>query len=97
MYSPYPNRNGITWIQGIEGAKAYPLMPNSNVILMDSESDKFYIKTSDTMGVCTLRTFSYKEIVQPTNDYITREELEKIIEEIRNEQFISKPAESADE
>ena len=55
-------KNGIKWVQGIEGAKAYQLEPNSNAQLMDSENDGvFYIKVCDDIGMCSLRIFDYKE------------------------------------
>lgn len=94
----YPRvNNGINWVQGLEGAKAYPMMPNSNVILMDQESDTFYIKTCDNVGMCNLRTFKYQEEIQKTNDYITRSELEEILRGIKNEQSISGNAAESDE
>lgn len=36
MFNYYQN---INWVQGLEGAKAYQIYPNSSVILMDSEND----------------------------------------------------------
>ena len=83
----YPQNNGINWVQGIEGAKAWQLMPNSNVILMDSENDGvFYIKISDAVGMCTLRVFNYKEVTaQPAqpkvdlSEYVKKSELESLI------------------
>ena len=96
-----PQTNGITWVQGIEGAKAYQMIPNSNAILMDSENDgRFYIKVSDNVGMCNLRVFSYKEETStPTqsvdmSNYVTREELEKAIRGIKNEQPVSTNAKS---
>ena len=87
--------NGIIWVQGIEGAKAYQLMPNSNVILMDSEADNhFYIKTSDSVGMCNLRIFEYKEITGNASQsiditqFVTKDELKAIIKELRNEHTI---------
>lgn len=90
-----PQTNGITWVQGIEGAKAYQLAPNSNTILLDSENDGvFYIKVSDSVGMCNLRIFKFtevKELVKPeSSEYITKTEFYKALEELRNEQFISK-------
>ena len=84
----YPSRgnnsNSITWVQGIEGAKAFQLMPNSNVILMDSESDKFYIKSSDNIGMCNLRTFNYvEELEKPKEEFVTKSEMESIISQLR--------------
>ena len=100
-----PQMNGIIWVQGIEGAKAYQLAPNSNVILMDSENDgKFYIKVSANVGMCNLRTFSYTEITNqpvPAIDlsmYVTHDELATAVAQlkgVKNEQFISTNAKSS--
>ena len=97
-----PNNNGITWVQGVEGAKAYQLMPNANIMLLDSENDGiFYIKTSDNVGMCNLRVFKYEEITeqqktQPvidTSQFVTKAELEEALNKIRggykHEQTIS--------
>ena len=95
MYpNPYLNRstnpviqNGIQWVQGIEGAKAWQLMPNGNAVLMDSENDgRFYIKTSDNVGMCNLRVFKFEEITETTktsdidlSDYVRKDELQSFI------------------
>lgn len=90
QYNPYTQMqsgsNGINWVQGIEGAKAYQLSPNSNVILMDSENEgKFYIKVSDNVGMCNLRVFKYEEISStPNQDYVTRSELKAEVENLIN-------------
>ena len=93
--NPYYNtqqnttQNGINWVQGIEGAKAYQLQPNSNTVLMDSDNDGiFYIKVSDSIGMCNLRTFRYTEITntvqtQPVNtndEYVRKEDLRAEVE-----------------
>ena len=87
-----PQTNGITWVQGIEGAKAFQIMPNSNTILLDSENDGiFYIKVSDNVGMCNLRTFKYEEIGEqpkssaPVNldNYVTKDELTKVINDLK--------------
>ena len=99
-FQPQSN-NGITWVQGIEGAKAWQLTPNSNAVLMDSENDgRFYIKISDNVGMCTLRIFRYEEITnQPTqpqidlSEYVKKSELEMLINSMlggtKNEQPVS--------
>lgn len=78
---------GIIWVQGEAGAKAYPVAPGLSVLLMDSEKDCFYIKTTDASGVpMPLRTFTYTEVVQsqqvrqpePQPQYVTREEFEEL-------------------
>lgn len=79
----------IKWVQGLEGAKSYQLMPNSNVVLMDSENDgMFYIKSSDNVGMCKIRTFKYEEVEQKEKEYITRDELMEMLKELKNEQTI---------
>lgn len=63
--------NGIIWVQGEAGAKAYFVPMGKSVMLMDSEKDVFYIKTVDASGVPNaLRIFDYKERTQqsPKND-----------------------------
>ena len=100
--SPQP-QNGINWVQGIEGAKAWYLQPNSNVMLLDSENDGvFYIKVSDNVGMCTLRTFTFTETTQvpqsstapeiDLSEYVKKSELESLIKSMlggQNEQSVS--------
>ncbi|MBD5128428.1 MAG: hypothetical protein HDT43_00660 [Ruminococcaceae bacterium] len=99
----YPQQGGINWVQGIAGANAYPLMPNTNAVLMDRENEGiFYIKICDNVGMYTLRTFRYTEIVpqeKPAanidmSNFVSREEfnaLKALIEErsANNEQPVS--------
>lgn len=54
--------SGLPWVQGEAGAKAYPVSQNSSVLLMDSEAEVFYIKSTDMSGMpLPLRIFDYKE------------------------------------
>ena len=58
-------QQGIVWVQGEAAAKAYPVAAGSNVLLMDSEGECFYIKSTDASGMpLPLRVFEYKEIVR---------------------------------
>lgn len=103
--------NNIIWVQGIEGAKAWQLTPNSMAILLDSEAEgKMYIKVSDNIGMSTLRIFNYVEELPTVNNnqgdankqsldlsmYVRKDELQKLIKEISaNEQPVSTTAEPA--
>lgn len=52
-YNPTPTVNAANtfiWVQGEEAAKAYPVAPNSSVILFDSENPVLYIKQADATG-----------------------------------------------
>ena len=69
---------------GIENAKTFPIAPNTTVLLMDSEAQKFYIKSSDMNGMCNLETYSFEKCVDPMtkpvapdlDKYVTRAEFE---------------------
>ena len=85
-----PNAGTVpTWVQGEAGAKSYLVAPNTTVLLMDSESERFFIKTADAIGMpLPLRLFEYHEtsLNRATNDfkadptnYVTREELNEIL------------------
>ena len=59
--------NGIIWIQGEQAAKSYLVAPNTTVLLMDSESQRFYLKSTDASGMpLPLRIFEYTETTQNT-------------------------------
>ena len=58
--TPVP-QNGIIWTQGLEGAKAYLVAPNTTVTLWDSESPTIYVKTSDSNGVPSMRILDFTE------------------------------------
>ena len=81
------NTGGIIWVQGENGAKAYPVAPNNTILLMDSENKRFYIKTADGSGMPSLRIFDYTEITaSPTvsggEEYATKKDLEALKAEI---------------
>lgn len=90
VYQPQSN-SGLVWVQGIEGAKSHPVSAGQSVLLMDSESNCFFIKSADASGMpMPLRIFDYTERAaraadrghiepQANSPYITREEFEKRI------------------
>lgn len=82
--------NRIVWVNGIEGAKAYQIEPNSNILLLDSDIEgRMYIKTCDNIGMCNLRIFSYQEL-QPntqsqqidTTNFVTKDEMQAAINQV---------------
>lgn len=80
-------QQSIQWVQGEIGARAYPVAPGSSTLLMDSDENRFYIKSADSSGMpLPLRVFSYTEEVATqhshddkvdTSNFITREEFEE--------------------
>lgn len=92
MSLPQPQVNqGLLWVSGEVGAKSYLVAPNSTVLLMDSDTQRFYLKSADNAGMPSLRIFEYTEVTNvPQNapqtlntdlkeldgKYVTREEYE---------------------
>ena len=57
---PQP-QNTYAFVNGIEGAKSFPMQPNQTVMLMDSDSPVAYMKQSNAMGQATLKYFKLVE------------------------------------
>ena len=62
MQQPRQDQNGLTWVQGEAGAKSWFVAPGCTVLLMDSENQRFYLKSADMNGMPSLRTCEYTEI-----------------------------------
>ena len=83
----------ILWVQGEAGAKSYLVAPNTTVLLMDSECERFYIKSTDQNGMPTMRTYAYNEVTAqpvapvqtPPPDYVSHAELNTLREELTEE------------
>lgn len=83
-----PQQSPILWVQGEEAAKAYMVAPGATVMLMDSEGQSFYLKSTDPQGMpLPLRIFDYvertaqKPLEQPqisTGEFVTRREFEAL-------------------
>lgn len=101
QYAPAPaqmpvqqNNSSLIWIQGEQAAKSYLVAPNTTVLLMDSESSRFYLKSCDASGMPMLRVYEYKETTQAGNKaeaqtadlsgYATKAELDAFRDEIHN-------------
>lgn len=54
-------QTNITFVNDIEGAKAFQLRPNSNVLLMDYDNYKFYVKSTDNLGIANINLYSFIE------------------------------------
>lgn len=89
-----PQSNSIVWVQGEVGARAYPVAPGNSMILLDSESSVFYLKSTDASGMpMPLRIFDFKERTQQTTqtplqttpnltEYVRKDELEQLIHDM---------------
>lgn len=104
------NSNSLIWVQGEAGAKSYLVAPNATVMLMDSEGDRFYLKSADASGMpLPLRVFEYKErsaLPQQAaaghiggdgidlGKFVTREELEQRLAAMTSKNNLTEGAEN---
>lgn len=51
-------------VNGIDGARAFQMPPNSTAALFDSGNDIMYIKQTDGAGFPNIRVFTFTEQVQ---------------------------------
>lgn len=92
--------NVIFWVQGEEGAKNYPMAPNTVAWLMDRNEPTLYVKRTDSMGQAyPLET--YRLVREDTPNiasgapssvtYVTEEELNRRLDELSKKFVIRKP------
>lgn len=82
----------LTWVQGEGAAKSYLVAPGCTVALFDNESQTIYIKSADASGMPSMRVLDYtfrdnvpqKTEIPPQSNYVTKEELSTIKEEINS-------------
>lgn len=91
MQQPRPDPTGLNWVQGEAGAKSWYITPGSTVLLMDSEAQRFYLKSADMNGVPAMRTFEYNEVgaqkpqeAQQTAQFVTMDEFTQFKTEVMN-------------
>ena len=100
-YQPMQN-NGLIWIQGLQAAKSYPLVPNSTVALWDSEESCVYLKSADASGMPSIKVLDYTIREAPAqthenalrSDFATKEDISTLkaeIERIKEDLGYGKP------
>ena len=96
-----PDPTGLNWVQGEAGAKSWFVNPGATVLLMDSENQRFYLKSADMNGVPAMRTFEYSEVGTPkpqeavqTVNFVSVEEFNGFREEVlKRLEDLSEPVE----
>ena len=53
--------NDMIWVQGLAGAKAYLVAPNTTVTLWDSENPVIYLKSCDVNGMPSMKILDITE------------------------------------
>ena len=106
MYGQFQQMYGkpdqLIRVNGYEGAKAYQMMmPNSTVALFDGGEDLMYIKSTDSAGFATIRTFKFEPYCQrPQNgsEYISKADLDELKNEVKDyvKQLISNESDGSE-
>ena len=90
-------QNGIIWVSGEAGAKAYLVAPNNTVQLWDSENQTIYLKSADASGMPSMKVLDYtiremnknpsKNVSSLADDnlpiYATKDEIKAVFEQIK--------------
>lgn len=82
-----PQPSGLIQVNGMEGAKAFPMGRNDEVALFDSGRDVFYVKRTDAGGYPSIEAFSFaplQDAPQPQQEFVTRQEFDQLKEMIEN-------------
>lgn len=80
-------QTGLIQVNGMEGAKAYPMGRNDEVALFDSGRDVFYVKRTDAGGYPSIEAYSFvplQDAPVQQQEYVTRQEFDQLKEMIEN-------------
>ena len=85
--------NQYAIVNGLEGAKAYNMMPNQSMMLMDGSNPYVYMKSTNQMGQATIRCFKLVEeqleqIEVANSPYATKNDFKELNDKI--DQLMSK-------
>lgn len=90
-YNQYSNNDtNLIFVNGLEGARGYRIRPQQTILLVDSTQSRIYLKSTDNLGIETMKTYSITEVEnKDTTDVETRldkieDNLTKIMETISN-------------
>ena len=83
-YNFQPKTNTYAFVNGIEGAKSYQVMPDQMVMLLDSDEPIIYKKAANSLGQATIQAFKLVPIedVKPTTEYVLRADFEALVKRI---------------
>lgn len=78
------NYTQMAFVNGIEGARSYQVLPNQTIFLMDNENPVFYMKSSNQLGQANIRGYKFEEINLNSNPQADEiDELKRQISELK--------------
>lgn len=85
--NPYqiPNTIGdIVWVTSKEEIKNIQVAPNKQKVFFLRDADKaiFYVLSSNEIGMTTLATYNFSEVIEtkPEDKFVTKEEFKKLLD-----------------
>lgn len=83
--------SGILWVQGESAARSYNVAPGMSVMLMDSDSNTFFIKSADASGMpLPLRIFDYTERTQQSQQHSPIVDQSQNMQEIDMSEYVTR-------
>ena len=85
-----PNNSvSVVTVQGEAGARIYPVAAGNTVLLIDFDSKKFWLKSTDLNGMPSrFAAFNFTEEIKPANDtdnFVSRNEFNELKQSIDNQ------------
>ena len=75
MFNPYQpymaNNQQVIKVNGVNGANAYQLMPNSSALLLDESAPRLFLKQSDGAGYSTISSYRLEPYVEEKQPDLT--------------------------
>lgn len=94
-YTPYYQQqkqqsNIYAFVNGIEGAKSYPIPANQSMLLMDSEQSVCYLKQVNALGQASLKCFKLVEVKEADlKETVGNSNQESQISLAKNKEFVT--------
>lgn len=81
-YNQGPSITSVAIVRGEEGARNYLVASGNTVLLIDFESNQFWLKSTAPNGMAQpLRSFSFSEIlpkVDPSTEFVSKKEFDDL-------------------
>ena len=69
---------GLQFVNGVESARMYQLVPNSQQILMDRNQARFYVVEADASGQKSVSAYDFKAAEDAPTEYATVKDIETL-------------------
>ena len=89
------------FVNGVEGAKSYRLLPNQSAILLDNDNSLMYIKTANALGQSAIEYYSIQKTTEeslrgtpkqePSASYVSRDDFDALVKKVTLMERAMKP------